>query len=97
MTNEYILETALRQSAEDIGCAAGDFLKTENVVVPFRLGADARKYYKLPIAANLVSYGSNVVKVARTVQERVLAAVQATTGLDKVEVNVHVTGIAFET
>ncbi len=43
-----------------------------------------------------VSYGSNVVKVARTVQERVLAAVQATTGLEKVEVNVHVTGIAFE-
>ena len=43
-----------------------------------------------------VSYGSNVVKVARQVQEKVLAAVQATTGLDQVEVNVHVTGIAFE-
>ena len=43
-----------------------------------------------------VSYGSNVVKVARQVQEKVLNAVQATTGLDQVEVNVHVTGIAFE-
>ncbi len=43
-----------------------------------------------------VSYGSNVVKVARQVQEKVLAAVQATTGLEQVEVNVHVTGIAFE-
>ena len=43
-----------------------------------------------------VSYGSSVVKVARAVQEKVLAAVQATTGLEKVEVNVHVTGIAFE-
>ncbi len=43
-----------------------------------------------------VSYGSSVVKVARSVQEKVLTAVQATTGLDQVEVNVHVTGIAFE-
>jgi uncharacterized alkaline shock family protein YloU len=43
-----------------------------------------------------VSYGSNVVKVARSVQEKVLTAVQATTGLEQVEVNVHVTGIAFE-
>lgn len=43
-----------------------------------------------------VSYGSSVVKVARAVQEKVLAAVQATTGLEQVEVNVHVTGIAFD-
>ena len=43
-----------------------------------------------------VAYGSNVVKVARNVQEKVLTAVQATTGLEQVEVNVHVTGIAFE-
>ena len=43
-----------------------------------------------------VSYGSSVMKVARAVQEKVLAAVQATTGLEQVEVNVHVTGIAFE-
>ena len=43
-----------------------------------------------------VSYGSSVMKVARAVQEKVMAAVQATTGLDQVEVNVHVTGIAFE-
>lgn len=76
MTNEYILETALRQSAEDIGCAAGDFLKPENVVVPFRMGAGARKYYKLPISANLVSYGSNAVaavtdSVSETVTEYV--------------------------
>ena len=43
-----------------------------------------------------VSYGSSVVKVARAVQEKVLAAVQATTGLEQVEVNVHVTGIASD-
>lgn len=43
-----------------------------------------------------VSYGSSVLKVARAVQEKVQAAVQATTGLEQVEVNVHVTGIAFD-
>ncbi len=43
-----------------------------------------------------IAYGSNVVKVARSVQEKVLTAVQMATGLEQVEVNVHVTGISFE-
>lgn len=43
-----------------------------------------------------IAYGSNVVKVARNVQDKVLTTVQMTTGLEQVEVNVHVTGIAFE-
>lgn len=43
-----------------------------------------------------VSYGSNVVKVAQAVQEKVLNTVQASTGLEDVQVNVHVSGIAFE-
>ncbi|MBR5094660.1 MAG: Asp23/Gls24 family envelope stress response protein [Oscillospiraceae bacterium] len=43
-----------------------------------------------------VSYGSNVVKVARAVQEKVLTAVQTATGIEDAQVNVHVTGIAFE-
>ena len=42
-----------------------------------------------------IAYGSNIVKVARAVQEKVLATVQTTTGLENVEVNVHITGIAF--
>lgn len=33
MTNQEILQTALRQSAVDAGCQPEDFLKTENVVV----------------------------------------------------------------
>ena len=64
MTDREMLEIAMRQSAEDIGCAAEDFLKTENVTVPFRLGANARKYLKEPITCNLVSYGNNVVVAA---------------------------------
>ena len=61
MTNSEIKEIALRQSAEDIGCQAQDFLSDKNVVVPFCLGKNARKYYKEPITCNFVSYGSNIV------------------------------------
>ena len=43
-----------------------------------------------------VRYGSNVVNVARSVQEKVVNTVSAATGIDKAEVNVHVSGIAFE-
>ena len=43
-----------------------------------------------------ISYGSNVVAVARNVQEKVMNAIQSTTGIEKAEVNVHVTGIAFD-
>lgn len=64
MTNQEMLQIAMRQSAEDIGCAADDFLKSSNVTVPFHLGANARRYYKLPISCSLVSYGNNVVAAA---------------------------------
>jgi uncharacterized alkaline shock family protein YloU len=43
-----------------------------------------------------VAYGHSIVEVARAVQDKVLTAVQATTGIEQAEVNVHVTGIAFE-
>ena len=61
MTNKQMLEIALRQSAEDNGCSAEDFLSDKNVVVPFKLGEKARKYYKEPITCNFVTYGNNVV------------------------------------
>ena len=65
MTNQDILRIAMEQSAEDIGCEAEDFIKSENVTVPFRLGTNARKYYKESITCNLVSYGSNIVASCR--------------------------------
>lgn len=43
-----------------------------------------------------VAYGSNIVKVASGVQDKVMTAVQASTGIEQAEVNVHVSGIAFE-
>ena len=61
MTNDDMLSVALRQSAEDIGCRAADFTAAQNVVLPFRLGKDARKYLQEPITCSLVSYGNNVV------------------------------------
>ena len=43
-----------------------------------------------------VQYGSKIVEVARNVQEKVLNVIQATTGFEQAEVNVHVSGIAFD-
>ncbi len=43
-----------------------------------------------------VFYGSNIVKVASAVQEKVIYAVQTATGIDSVHTNVHVAGIAFD-
>ena len=43
-----------------------------------------------------VSYGSNVIEVAKSVQEKVMGVVQFTTGIDNSEVNIHVAGIAFD-
>lgn len=64
MHTEEILRIAMEQSAEDINCQAEDFMKKQNVVVPFRLGKNARKYLEEPIIANFVSYGNNVVASA---------------------------------
>lgn len=61
MTNREILQIAMKQSAEDTGCRAEDFVLPSNVIVSFHLGAKARKYLKLPITCNLVSYGNNIV------------------------------------
>ena len=64
MTNEEMLRIAAEQSAKDLGCEAGDFLKDGNVVVPYAPRADAKKFYRQPIGCSFVSYGSNVVAAA---------------------------------
>ena len=60
MTNREMMEIAMRQSAEDMGCRVEDFKADKNVVVPINLGKKARKYLKEPITCNLVSYGNNI-------------------------------------
>ena len=64
MKNKEILEIAIKQSAEDIGCKPEDFFSGSNTVVPFRLGKNAKKYYKLPVGCDFISYGNNVVAAA---------------------------------
>ena len=64
MTNEDIWKIALQQSAYDSGCQPEDFLKEENVVTISKAHPLARKYLKLPLSCDLVSYGSNIVAQA---------------------------------
>jgi len=61
MTTRDMVRIAMEQSAEDVGCSAEDFRSDRNIVVPFRLGIKAKKYYRLPIGCNFISYGNNVV------------------------------------
>ncbi len=61
MTNNDILQIALKQSALDNHCDAQDFQKEKNVVVVSKEHPGARKYLTLPFACNLVSYGNNIV------------------------------------
>lgn len=46
MTNREMMEIAMRQSAEDMGCRVEDLKADKNVVVPINLGKKARKYLK---------------------------------------------------
>lgn len=61
MTNKELLKIAMEQSAIDAGCSPEDFWLKENKVVISREHPDARKYLKLPLYCNLISYGNNIV------------------------------------
>ena len=79
LTNEQILEIALRQSAYDCNCMPEDFLKDHYVMTESVSNPKARKYLPLPFACDLVSYGNNVVaqtnKILRPVVEDYLRKV----------------------
>lgn len=61
MTNEEMLETALRQSATDLNCAVGDLLGEGRTVVRSVSLPGHRTYLHLPFFCNLVTYGNGVV------------------------------------
>lgn len=61
MTNQEILQIALRQSAFDCNCSPEDFLSSENKIVLSEKNEKARAYLPLPFECDLVSYGNNVV------------------------------------
>ena len=66
MTNQDILEIAMRQSAIDANCGPDDFKRDNNVIVESVKNENARKYLQLPLACNLISYGSNIVATIDT-------------------------------
>lgn len=47
-------------------------------------------------AVILVKYGCNIINVAKNVQDSVTETVQSVTGIEKAQVNVHVSGVAFD-
>lgn len=61
MTNNQILQTAMQQSAWNLGASAEDFLRSEHVFVDFKLCENSCRYLQEPINANLISYGNNIV------------------------------------
>ena len=61
MTDQELLQIAMRQSAIDSSCTAEDFLSFQNKVVVSRSHPDARRYLELPFACDLTSYGNNIV------------------------------------
>ena len=61
LTNEMILNIAMKQSAVEANCNIDDFLYTKNVITISKENPSARKYLKLPHIWNLISYGNNIV------------------------------------
>lgn len=61
MTNQNILNIALRQSAIDCNCTPEDFLSDHCIVTESKAHPEARKYIPLPLECDLVSYGNNIV------------------------------------
>ena len=64
MTNQDILRVALRQSAVEFGCQPEDFLAQTPTVTLSRPHPKARAYLPLPLACDIVSYGSCAVAMA---------------------------------
>lgn len=61
MTNQELLDIALKQSAIDLSCSPEDFFCGKPKLVRSKPHPQARKYLKLPFDANLVFYGGNIV------------------------------------
>lgn len=88
MTNEDVLQIALRQQAYDMNCRPEDFTADRSVVVISAKNEHARKYLELPFFCNLCSYGGHVVA---SVDARVEAFVR-----EYLESEERATGSAYE-
>ena len=72
-TNDKILRIAMEQSAKDLSCEEGDFLKNEHVFVESKCTDQARKNLTLPFSCQMVSYGNNIV-ISAAAEFRQIAA-----------------------
>lgn len=61
INNDDIMRIAMQQSAYDCSCKAEDFLKKENIVNESVPNDQARRYLKMPLICDMVSYGTNIV------------------------------------
>ena len=73
-SKDEIWRIAMDQSARDLNCAPEDFLRSEPVLAPGGLSAQAKRYYQAPVPINFVSYGSNVVASAMEEYREIAAA-----------------------
>lgn len=74
MTNQQILEIAMRQSAIDSNCDWQDFKSGQNKVVISKENSNARRYLELPFLCDLASYGSNIVASVSEELEEIVTA-----------------------
>lgn len=98
MTNLGILETAMQQSAYEAGCKAEDFCRNENVIVESKETPLARKYLELPLACNLISYGTNIVASVQREYKTIVKDYISTYSVEHCfeTPNMHVLNDAFE-
>ena len=78
------------------GADIAEFLGIKSATTPPSVKIAAENGQAVIDILIMVRYGSNVVSVAKQVQDAVTGAVESMTGMGAPVVNVHVSGVAFD-
>ena len=78
------------------GADIAEFLGIKSATTPPSVKIAAENGQAVIDILIMVRYGSNVVSVAKQVQDTVTGAVESMTGMGAPVVNVHVSGVAFD-
>ncbi len=102
--SEDVIATIAREAALDVEGVAGfanasggeiaELIGVKSVSKGMRITFDDGA--AVVDAIVMVEYGRSIKAVASKTQEAVLSALQSMTGMEKIKVNVHVAGVAFE-
>lgn len=84
-------EVSLSQA---VGAELAEFIGLKNVNRGLKVSFEGETVIVDAVVS--VNYGCGIVSIARQVQEKVISALQSATGLEKVQVNVHVAGIVMD-